>query len=88
MQHDLSSNNTYSMKEMQLFKMSLSFTHLIVQREFQRTSLMQQTLTKYILILINSKVQCIYTQEDSLHISHNIIVLKCSSFLSSFTMAS
>lgn len=55
MQHDLSSNHTHSMKQMQLVKISLSFTHLIAQREFQRTDPLQQTLNKYILILINSK---------------------------------
>lgn len=55
MQHDLSLNNACSMEQMQMVKISLSFTHLVVQREFQRTNLLQQALIKY--ILINSHVQ-------------------------------
>lgn len=39
MQHNSSSNNTQSVKQMQLIKISWSFTHLIVQREIQKTNL-------------------------------------------------
>lgn len=37
MQHNSSSSNTHSVKQMQLIKISCSFTHLIAQREIQRT---------------------------------------------------
>lgn len=39
MQHNSSSNNTHSVKQMWLIKISWPFTHLIVQREIQRTNM-------------------------------------------------